>query len=76
MELKQNSVNSFFFIFFLLIVPYGIETHQLHGIQKLLEELLIVPYGIETSFKYIHKFCNRLLIVPYGIETPYDGTLV
>ena len=31
----------------LLIVPYGIETVQVHRIQQL-PGLLIVPYGIET----------------------------
>ena len=35
-------------VYFLLIVPYGIETNKLSDAARDYYELLIVPYGIET----------------------------
>ena len=68
MELKLRVTNQFNHSRKLLIVPYGIETSQMHH-EELLSQLLIVPYGIETIFRTRKKDSEGLLIVPYGIET-------
>ena len=47
MELKQILICVYVEEFFLLIVPYGIETEQLQEKYRK-QTLLIVPYGIET----------------------------
>ena len=48
MELKLYKKSVSFFTFYLLIVPYGIET-VLYFSSLSRSQLLIVPYGIETS---------------------------
>ena len=71
MELKLliKFKNSTFY--FLLIVPYGIETSPNSNL-FITGILLIVPYGIETSiFKNRYYYIFLLLIVPYGIETEF-----
>ena len=74
MELKRYSAKLPFPVFFLLIVPYGIETVVLH-IRLHLSFLLIVPYGIETAKGRRKHYSECLLIVPYGIETLYSHWL-
>ena len=56
--------------FYLLIVPYGIETYSEEEGEGA-GDLLIVPYGIETSVVLTRKVLSKLLIVPYGIETTF-----
>ena len=68
MELKQATVTIAKDIFFLLIVPYGIETNASAN-QENDSTLLIVPYGIETFLLNTSLTLYSLLIVPYGIET-------
>ena len=68
MELKLELCDMAVIIYFLLIVPYGIETES--TIPFLFwSGLLIVPYGIETESTIPFLFWSGLLIVPYGIET-------
>ena len=70
MELKLRRATYTCRQFFLLIVPYGIETDNTVLIQIHVCLLLIVPYGIETFVKsYVTHKLVQLLIVPYGIET-------
>ena len=54
MELKLTLSMVNLFMSRLLIVPYGIETHQI-GDRLHRQELLIVPYGIETTRQTIGK---------------------
>ena len=49
MELKRRIDKAVFRITHLLIVPYGIETHNTPRPVPWTETLLIVPYGIETQ---------------------------
>ncbi len=69
MELKLSILFCFHLLSFLLIVPYGIETHK-SKVGGNAKKLLIVPYGIETQSGTISCSWVILLIVPYGIETP------
>mgnify|MGYP006932654678 CR=1 FL=1 len=68
MELKQWCLNVSRNAYFLLIVPYGIETTQPLNTSAF-ARLLIVPYGIETGPILKVHYVVYLLIVPYGIET-------
>ena len=71
MELKQENDALKQKLKGLLIVPYGIETHERNRANNL-RALLIVPYGIETfCIRYGFALDKILLIVPYGIETFY-----
>ena len=48
MELKLAEETELLLLFFLLIVPYGIETAE-KVVGPFVTDLLIVPYGIETE---------------------------
>ena len=48
MELKLELCDMAVIIYFLLIVPYGIETEKVNEYTLSVNVLLIVPYGIET----------------------------
>ncbi len=77
MELKRSAIVSKRAVFRLLIVPYGIETLQVHLRNMLQCTLLIVPYGIETGQNPgSYPLELALLIVPYGIETLFYGQTV
>ena len=68
MELKLLTSFAYSKYFFVLIVPYGIETDKpllLWGLRS----VLIVPYGIETRKRQGCGTHASVLIVPYGIET-------
>ena len=74
MELKLLRNFSSGFAYWLLIVPYGIETAYHANDRFCKGDLLIVPYGIETIVFDIRIFWGlALLIVPYGIETWEDA---
>ena len=73
MELKLSILFCFHLLSFLLIVPYGIETHK-SKVGGNAKKLLIVPYGIETLIRNFFSHFHILLIVPYGIETSYNDT--
>ena len=68
MELKPNSSCHRLARLKVLIVLYGIETHQLAG-SRSAGPVLIVLYGIETSFTLYRDMAVSVLIVLYGIET-------
>ena len=57
MELKRRNADHVYTVFFLLIVPYGIETLSVRMSNSGLT-LLIVPYGIETL---VVRLCVRFL---------------
>ena len=68
MELKCTHVRGYIQVFFLLIVPYGIEIIFYRYFHRRKDQLLIVPYGIEISEGHRQRALRFLLIVPYGIE--------
>ena len=69
MELKHVERDCVCFPFYVLIVPYGIETRMHQYNNQHHSRVLIVPYGIETSCGHSYTRFKGVLIVPYGIET-------
>ena len=59
----------FILLFFVLIVPSGIETKNLFVQWMKFVWVLIVPSGIETLLNMSLSYVFSVLIVPSGIET-------
>ena len=55
MELKPHLNHIHMSAFWVLIVPYGIETTKAYR-DRMMTEVLIVPYGIETGYKQQKAF--------------------